>query len=523
MESRFDDNRTNEENVYFTRDYDDVPLSFARKEAPVPEKIRRMQALYHTTDQRPNARGYYFYVQGKFMEDYTDDYSGRVQMTRYFPTYHSMSPEQLRAYFTWRTKWREKEASLLQSGSITPWTAEEVRAQRFLIGLYLDELINNIGCTPQEGYLKLSLLKKMTEADALLCSRIARDMEDYRVYYDIPAKESGEMDLPTAVHILESFENYLSGKEEHFSYSEQDIYTAMVTGSGYSFRKPAEKELPLLSHVCAQSYGQVSAFYVAHGMRPLTEQFFGRRAQRPVTLFEGEVFFDHLARREYTYQKNPDETVQCRDGVWTKTSHPWTDHTSSAFRAFCREIDRQYRDLFHTRAPLKGQAADASMVSIIGQVMTAALEEQKQAAWKAAHPEVKIDFSRLSGIRSDAEHTFEQLNIEEETEEPAPAPAPAPVEQKEETPVQETPAPAPEPSSAPASSVLNDLQTAFLQDFLSGGDPASFAREHHQMLSVLVDGINEALYEEIGDTVLEMDGNDVSLVEDYRPDVEALL
>ena len=43
------------------------------------------------------------------------------------------------------------------------------------------------------------------------------------------------------------------------------------------------------------------------------------------------------------------------------------------------------------------------------------------------------------------------------------------------------------------------------------------------MLSVEVDHINELLYDLVDDTVLEFDGQRVSLVEDYRKDVEEFL
>ena len=43
------------------------------------------------------------------------------------------------------------------------------------------------------------------------------------------------------------------------------------------------------------------------------------------------------------------------------------------------------------------------------------------------------------------------------------------------------------------------------------------------MPTVAVDAVNEALYDEIGDSVLECDGNEITLVEDYREDVLRLL
>ena len=39
----------------------------------------------------------------------------------------------------------------------------------------------------------------------------------------------------------------------------------------------------------------------------------------------------------------------------------------------------------------------------------------------------------------------------------------------------------------------------------------------------MADEINEALFDEIGDTVLECDGENLSLIEDYTEDVKELL
>ena len=43
------------------------------------------------------------------------------------------------------------------------------------------------------------------------------------------------------------------------------------------------------------------------------------------------------------------------------------------------------------------------------------------------------------------------------------------------------------------------------------------------MASVVADTINEAMYDEIGDSVVECDGDDLTLVEDYREDLEFIL
>ena len=43
------------------------------------------------------------------------------------------------------------------------------------------------------------------------------------------------------------------------------------------------------------------------------------------------------------------------------------------------------------------------------------------------------------------------------------------------------------------------------------------------MPTVVTDTINEAFFDEIGDSVVEYDGSSIKLVEDYREDLERIL
>ena len=81
--------------------------------------------------------GYYgddaiiFYKQAEFMKDFVDDYDKTVPLDTYRTTYEQMSNEQLRTYFTWRTK--------VRSGNI-----EEISISYYAF-CYIYELINGIG------------------------------------------------------------------------------------------------------------------------------------------------------------------------------------------------------------------------------------------------------------------------------------------------------------------------------------------------------------------------------------------
>jgi hypothetical protein len=70
---------------------------------------------------------------------------------------------------------------------------------------------------------------------------------------------------------------------------------------------------------------------------------------------------------------------------------------------------------------------------------------------------------------------------------------------------------------------LTPVHTGFLRLLLDGGDWRGFVADRHLMLALLVDEVNEAFYEEIGDTVLEFDGAEPVPVEDYIEDLKGYL
>ena len=58
---------------------------------------------------------------------------------------------------------------------------------------------------------------------------------------------------------------------------------------------------------------------------------------------------------------------------------------------------------------------------------------------------------------------------------------------------------------------------------LQGNSVSLYLSDRHLMPSIAADTVNEALFDEIGDNVLECDGDTVTMVEDYRDDVLYLL
>ena len=139
---------------------------------PIRQKFFDMRSL--ATD-RPFARddAELFYRQAKFMEDFTDDYENNTRFFMYFPYYQHMGYEQLRTYFTWRTKTRQ--------GKIQPTSMSYVF-------LYIYELLSGVGVNDAiDGLNKLVLIwNEFKKSDAAIENYLPLWVKDYHVYYELP-------------------------------------------------------------------------------------------------------------------------------------------------------------------------------------------------------------------------------------------------------------------------------------------------------------------------------------------------
>ena len=132
------------------------------------------------------------------------------------------------------------------------------------------------------------------------------------------------------------------------------------------------------------------------------------------------------------------------------------------------------------------------------------IEEDKKAALEAARPKITIDLSDLEQIRRDAATTRESLLTEDEIEEIAEAAPPADESETSDFP-------------------LEPVQIQILRALLEERDAAEILKAHHLMPSMTADAINEALFDEIGDTVLLCEEDQLLLVDDYIEELEQIL
>ena len=135
--------------------------------------------------------------------------------------------------------------------------------------------------------------------------------------------------------------------------------------------------------------------------------------------------------------------------------------------------------------------------------------EDRKAAAEAARPRITIDLSGLEKIRREAATTRESLLTEDETE----------IRENEANEEADLPAAEDETGNLP----LNPVQIQILRTLLDGRDPAEIMKTEHLMPSMTADAINEALFDEIGDTVLLCEDDRLLLVDDYIEELEQIL
>ena len=70
---------------------------------------------------------------------------------------------------------------------------------------------------------------------------------------------------------------------------------------------------------------------------------------------------------------------------------------------------------------------------------------------------------------------------------------------------------------------LDETHLTILKALMRGETADGQIRSAHLMPALVTDTINEAFYDEIGDNILEYDGDRISLIEDYREDIAAIL
>lgn len=466
-------------------DYTDEPI-LPRKKTPeekLPAPLQAARSLEKGAARMYQNRRSLFLNQAKLLEFYKDDYEGEYISHCYYPTYDLLNNQELRSYFAWRTK--------VRNGDIQPSCS-------CFAYLYLYELINGIGTgTPVEGLHKMDdFAAAYKEYESSLMNYYANWRKSYIIYYNLSDSFLGGEEREGEEAHMAVLDSAQEQTDDAIAAAVKQLAPGWLNRS--KFYKTHQTDM---DRVIVQVLRRMHQHYSARSKRTFSEQLFGSRETHSVDLFCHAVFCDPLRHENSRYYITDSHYYECRNGYWTETSCFIDSHKRRKLENLMKTIDASLRVALNDGKPIKSPSQLKWVTKVIEEEVAALLETQKQQ--EAAAKRVQIDYSALAQIRREAAITQEKLATEEELEEEAP-PAVQP--------------PSPQPETLPGDCPLDKTQYRLMQNLLYGGD-TSWVQREGKMVSVLLDSINEILYDVFQDAVIE----DQQVVEDYIDELKEMV
>lgn len=566
--------RTHQSARFSNEVYADEPILKTGRQMQnfLPDQYRKMREISRWQEDPKGGAGRWlseaelFYRQGLLMADFEDDCPYNGTFKSYFPTYNAMSDRQLRGYFTWRTQVRRG-------------TVEETSTS--FAFLYLYELICGIGVDdPLDGFNKIKAFWDAYRAFEPGIDRFARVwLQDYAVFHRLDPKllrdsktvmfDNALIELRRAARDLapaptppdlaparrKTSEPTLPLPPDEAG--EERLMAAINALSTYNLNNSRldRSNHRDLRHVVCAVYVRMARYYDTHRKTGIVASLFGEETAMPYTMFASAVFFAPNRHEDCEYRLDPIHIYRCQNGFWECMRIHGSRQKSSKLGEMMRACDQRLRLALDPTHPLKEEKVPKYLAKIIDDEIVAWL------SWDAAHQPVKIDIdlSQLGHIRSAAAQTREALLIDEEREDDVPMEAEATlVEQpntesapsmtagpgematRQDEPDEPTvsteefgvvapllvsmPAPV-TPASAEAANKLAPAADAFLRALLERNTAqATLAvAQSGKSEDMLVDSINEALFDLVGDTVIEFGSAGPQIIEDYEADVRGYL
>lgn len=451
----------------------------------VPKEIKKMIESYQYSLPGSVRREQNFYLQGKLMALYEDHYEGKQTFLRYYPTYHDLTVGQARTYFTWRTKIRQNIYEKISDAYAY---------------IYLYELLNGIGIKdPEEGLDKLITFNKnyAQKFSPEIGAYLERWIRDYIIFYNI--NKANDTFFVKEKDNDKKYERLLSPDQ----FSRHEVAGSLMKLSNYKisncplYKKNIEKFEHLL----------VLIWYKILDLRNDGFDFFtsyiAYKNQMTIQLFSAAVFNRQLEPQTTSY-----EIDQIRKYFYDKEKNTWYCESywgltgqKSIMGNFLHEVDREIRLSFNLGRNLKPRKIEKHYLRAIRDgIKEYQIEEQK-----SKQPKIEFNLAQLSTIRADAAGIRDSLLTEEELQ----------AEQEENKQIEEAVV-----DDEQENYGLSSEETTTITLLLKGKDLKKYLKGQHLMVAVIIDNINEKLFDEFGDNVIEFINDIPTVVEDYQEDLE---
>ena len=494
--------------------YQDQPIIMTGTQLKsfVPDAIREARQLARTLYAQGMSVASVFYEQARLLAGYEDDFEFTGTFSHYYPSYEDMSNEQLRGYFAWRAKARQGK---VEQGSLS------------FAYVYLYELLNLVGvASAREGYdAMLAFGNAYRHFDARFGKHLDAWIDDFVIYYGLDASL---LRMRSFAKRDAAFDVLL----HHEAHAEDELFDALVTLGGYAIADSPffiEHEAELRQLV-VHAY-RAAAQHHAKLKTTLPTKLAGRLKNDRLWLFERAVFANPLAIDTATYQISAHDTVYCRNGAWFRTRYEALERPLPWVTQLLETCECILRDVYAYPNTLERKLTTKYLLKTIETRANELAEETRLREERAVH----IDFSQLDRIRAAAEVTCEKLIVDEENQ-PLPLKHDDMLKREEPSHSRDslivscadgvcvrTPDDADASGDGAVAPSLSPKEIELVACLLTGGSIREFERTHACMASVLVDSINDKLYDEFADICIDTCTGEPVIIEDYVPELRDLL
>lgn len=477
--------------------YDDEPLEASSDDfsLSLPEPLREARAMEEGSNYEICDK--IFLEQAIFLADYEDDFVYEKRIVRYYPTYESLSDKELRAYFTWRTKWKNGDK---QEGSIC------------FAFIYTYELLKLVGCTDAtDAFRKLNaLMHDYAEFFSKIRMYLKPWLIDFVAYYDLdPA-----LLLETGIDEIR-WDKALDVLSKAQMLDDSEIFQAVLELSGAVLQKSRfYKQYPkMVEKVVAGIIRQIDAHYAKNCQKTWIDSYFGSIWRSPTEFFDRAVFFDREPQNSGQKILSSSRYYKRYYGIWTTYSRDYNSSARKKFLDILRTVDALLRDATDFPYPTQPKVKTKWIIAAINEEIQKWYEAEEKAKAEAEKARMErmrlsLDLSRLGNIRSDSTETRDKLLTEEEIAETSSENAKTIAEEPEKSEKSET-------AENPGFSSLSPQERRYLRCLLEG-TPTNWLASEGLLPSLICDSINEKLYDIFSDTVLE----NGELVEDYKDEIK---
>lgn len=475
--------------------------------------------FYNKQVQHENSK--IFYKQAQFMKDFEDDYDKVVPFSSYFPYYQSMNYEQLRTYFTWRSKVRR--------GNI-----EDTSLSYAFIYIY--ELLNNIGVEgPSDGLNRLlAFWEIFTKYDSTIDKYIIKWIKDYHIYYELPL----------------SFKDFLINNKMQAYYPDIACYEAdknssferLSSISRYNIKKSTfyQAEKKLVEDCFDFVINRLKSLFLKSDLEFDNMIFQASKSKIDWIPFEGALFYQHLKQTNrlivlsndevYTYNQN-----KCLKSVFIArdSGRYLITYVFKQMEVILRKLNN-YKfkitanvNIINTETLLKLGALGISIEKVVTDASLEFYAERNKTI-------VTIDKSALNKIRVEALQTQEKLSIDESNFEPNTIFHNEIKDNIYEDEIKDVKKNEQKHTTQQNSSEqvdvwhsfksqLNEIEIKALNIIIYDDSKIKkFADENSIMIEVLVDSINEKAFDSIGDNILEIDTS-IIIYDEYLEKLVSIL